>query len=361
MEFSTGTAPLMRPTDEVDVAGIALLLLSTLPLVIIDRFPRSGALCIYAAVAASAYFDYPVGFLSLSILVAAALAAAATSRLWAVLLAVIGAGDIALVQIVTPGGYSWIGLSVNAMITGMAAVLGMLIASHRDSSGLLAERAAELVRLRDALTREAVTQERLRIAREVHDVVGHALAAIALHARLAHRALERDDGAFAVQSMADVAELASGALAETRTAVGEIRAAEVAALRPQPSLDDLEELVERLRRSDLDIALDQRGTGPLPSPRVQAAAFRIVQESLSNVVKHARPAHVRISVERSPRDVRVEVRDDGRGADRDWQTGNGLLGMQERVSAVGGTLHVGPLPEGGWQVVASLPVTPPRS
>lgn len=358
-ELATATGPANQSTDGFTLVAVALVLLAALPLAVIDRFPRTAALCVFTVSGVAVLVSYPVGFVSFAVLVATSLGAAATSRRWGVVLGVLGACDIAFAWLMTPGGFSLVGLSVNVLLMGMAAVLGISIAGHREKSAVLADRAAQLERLRDALTREAVAQERLRIAREVHDVVGHALAAISLHARLAQRSLERDP-AVAAQSMTDIAALASDALAETRSAVGQIRAPD-AELHPQPTLDDLNDLVEQLRRTDVDIDLVEQGAGPVPAPLVQAAAFRIVQESLSNVVKHARPAHVHVRVDRSEGDVRLEVRDDGRGAPRDWQTGNGLLGMHERVSALGGTLDAGPAPDGGWWVVASLPVCPGRS
>jgi signal transduction histidine kinase len=122
-------------------------------------------------------------------------------------------------------------------------------------------------------------------------------------------------------------------------------------------LRDLRALVERLRAPDLEIVLDERWEGRAPAVVVQTAAFRIVQESLSNVVRHARAARVRIVVDHSDSELRVDVRDDGKGSNGPWEPGNGLLGMRERAEVLGGALEAGPAPDGGWRVVALLPTS----
>jgi signal transduction histidine kinase len=184
--------------------------------------------------------------------------------------------------------------------------------------------------------------------------VGLALAAITLHARVAQRQLARDRGT-ASQSLTDIAELASTALAETRGAVGSIRAGEPAELEPQPGLRDLDVLVQRLRSPELEIELRRTGSGPAPPAAVQAAAFRIVQESLSNAVKHARPARVTVDVDRQDGRLVLDVHDEGQRRRTPPGTGTGLLGMRERAASVGGEVDAGPAQGGGWHVTATLP------
>jgi signal transduction histidine kinase len=341
-------------TRSIDALGVALTLASTLPLLGVHRVPRTAAFISLAGLAVLYMAGYVVVFASLATLLTLALAAAHTARRDSVVIAAAGGVTVAAVVATGPGGSSVAGLVVNVAIFSMATLLGDAIRAQREAADRLAARAEELELLRDVATREAVASERLRIAREVHDVVGHALAAITLHARVAERQLLRAPGT-ASRSLADIAELAATALAETRGAVGSIRDGEPAALEPQPGLDDLEALVERLRSPELDIALRREGDGPAPPAAVQAAAFRIVQESLSNVLNHARPARVTVSVDRQPGRLLLEVLDEGRRREIAARNGSGLLGMRERAASVGGEVDAGPAPGGGWHVTASLP------
>jgi signal transduction histidine kinase len=342
---------------EGDVIGAALALFVTLPLAVCDRFPRGVPTVIFTAFLVAAGWGYAVQLAGFAVLMAVALGVAETPPRDGIAIAAAGAVTLVVAVFITPGAVTLMNLVGNVLLVLMAAALGTSIREHRELADALAERARELDALREARTREAVAQERLRIARDVHDAVGHALAAVTLHVRLAQRALNRDPAACA-QSLSDIAQLASGALAETRNAVGQIRAADDAALRPQRTLADLPELVDGVRVPGIDVVLEEQREGGAPALAVQATAFRIVQESLSNVVKHARPAHVRIRLESSETELRLEVRDDGKGVTGEWTPGNGLVGMRERAEAVGGTLEAGPAPDGGWRVVASLPISP---
>jgi signal transduction histidine kinase len=337
-----------------DVLGVVFTLVTTLPLMFVHRFPRTAAAATLIGLVTVYALGYVVAFGGLATLFALGLAAAHTPRRDALVIAGAGAISVGTVITVAPPGTTVAGLVANVTLFTIAALFGDSIRAQRDQARRLAARAEELETLRDVATREAVASERLRIAREVHDVVGHALAAITLHARVAQRQLGRDPGT-AKQSLDDIAELASTALAETRGAVGSIRVGEPAELAPQPGLSDLDELVERLRSPDLEIALHRAGDGPAPSAAVQAAAFRIVQESLSNALNHARPARVTVSVDRRPGQLVLEVHDEGHRRARPVRNGTGLLGMRERAASVGGEVDAGPAPDGGWHVTATLP------
>jgi signal transduction histidine kinase len=201
----------------------------------------------------------------------------------------------------------------------------------------------------------ALAEDRMRIAREVHDVVGHSLVGIALQARAARRRLDRDP-AKALAAIDEIDALAASALAETRRAVGVIRAGEPE-MAPQPTLDGLDELVGRLEADDVHVRLEREAADGVPV-LVQSTAFRIVQEALSNVVKHARPASAVVTVRRAGDALAVEVRDDGAAARVANGGGHGLQGMRERAELCGGTLEAGPAPEGGWLVSARLPIHP---
>jgi signal transduction histidine kinase len=253
----------------------------------------------------------------------------------------------------------------NGSLVVIAAIAGLSARSKRSSaiqlehhSRELEQRSRELEELRAAENREIVAQERLRIAREVHDVVGHALAAIALHARVGTRRVSRDPSGTA-RSLEEITELAASALAETRDAVGQLRTTDGADLQPHRSLEDLDELVAAFRASDVTVSLRREGEGPPVPTLVQSAAYRIVQESLSNVARHVRPpATATVLLRREPQALLVDVSDDGNARARPGVPGHGLVGMRERASGLGGTLEAGPGPDGGWRVQANLPTGP---
>jgi signal transduction histidine kinase len=217
-----------------------------------------------------------------------------------------------------------------------SAVLALLVGD------LLREMRAQERRLAEL----AVSEDRMRIAREVHDAVGHSLAGITLQARAGRRRPER-----AARSLEDIDTLATSALAETRQAIGAIRDPEPL---PEPRLDRLAELARAVEGPDVHVRVEVEARDVPPA--VQATAYRIVQESLSNVAKHARPATAVVSVRQHDGVLDVEVSDDG-ARTHTPNGGHGLQGMRERAELCGGTLEAGPAPAGGWVVRASLPVS----
>jgi signal transduction histidine kinase len=268
-----------------------------------------------------------------------------------------GVAGIALAPALAPSASPLASTLANGLLVAVSVMAGLSARAQRSYAIQLEHHSRELEELRATEMREVVAQERLRIAREVHDVVGHALAAIALHARVGTRRLGRDPESTA-RSLAEISELAASALAETREAVGQLRTNGDADLRPQRGLDDLDELVAALRAPDVSVTLRREGEGPPVPAVVQSAAYRIVQESLSNVARHARPANAAVLVRREPQALVVDVSDDGKAPVHQGVDGHGLLGMRERASALGGTLDAGPGPDGGWRVHATLPTGP---
>ncbi|MET7968615.1 sensor histidine kinase [Micromonospora sp. NPDC005305] len=201
-------------------------------------------------------------------------------------------------------------------------------------------------------TERAVQEERLRIAREVHDIVAHGMGLIAVQAAVAnHVAEERPQQAR--ESLRVIESTSRGALAELRRVLGTLRPEPD--LEPIPGLADLRSLVERTRAAGVPVDLRLRGAAEVPEG-VGLAVFRIVQESLTNVVKHAGRARCRVEVTLSPGEVRIEVRDDGNPPPgRRDPAGQGLLGMRERVALYGGEFHAGPSDGAGYVVLATLP------
>jgi signal transduction histidine kinase len=210
--------------------------------------------------------------------------------------------------------------------------------------------------LRAAEAGEAAARERVRIARDVHDVVGNDLSAIAVQAG-AGRTLVDADPDEARATFDRIAQMAREALAQTRAAVRGMRDAggdEDAATGPR--LADLDTLLDAVRASGVDVRVLRRPPDDALSADVQAATFRIVQEALTNVARYARPSRAVVSIHVTNGEAFVDVTDDGARVTGPIGTGSGITGMRERAALAGGRLDAGPSPDGlGWRVHAILP------
>jgi len=220
-------------------------------------------------------------------------------------------------------------------------------------------RASRLEHERGQSERRAVAEERTRIAREMHDIVGHSLSVMTVQAAAVRRLLtvaqtrERE-------ALLAVEETGREALAEMRRLVTVLRDPDDgASLTPPPGLDQLPALLEHTRTCGLPVELTTEGTPLRLPPAVDLAAYRVVQEGLTNAIRHADAASAQVHVRYGRHHLEVEITDDGRGVpDRggDGEVSHGLAGMRERVDASQGTLEAGPLPEGGYRLSALLPV-----
>jgi signal transduction histidine kinase len=250
----------------------------------------------------------------------------------------------------------WQALGRTALIGG-AFFFGDAVRSRAETLQALHERAERAESEREARAEQAVAEERTRIARDVHDVVAHALSVMVIQSNAAQRLVGVDPVA-AGDAMREVTDTGRATLAEMRRIVGTLAAHdETADYRPQPQLADITELVERVRAGGCDVRLSQDDDLPAVSPGRQLAAYRIVQESLTNVLKHAGQALVTVDIDHVDGELHVAVRDDGRGASATSDgRGRGLLGMRERVDAVGGSLDAGPRVGGGFAVHARIPL-----
>jgi signal transduction histidine kinase len=220
------------------------------------------------------------------------------------------------------------------------------------------ERAAEAVRMREGEARRRASEERLRIAQELHDALGHHLSLINVQAGVALHVNEElpHEVRGALSAIKDASK---EGLSELRSVLEILRQdGERAPRSPTSTLDRVEDLIGQARAAGLQVALSIDGTSrPLPFG-VDVAAFRIVQEALTNVARHAGRAAATVRIEYGDRDLVVEVDDDGRGttAINGDGGGKGILGMRERAAALGGELDAGPRPEGGYRVRARLPL-----
>ncbi|GAA3524560.1 two-component sensor histidine kinase [Aeromicrobium flavum] len=232
---------------------------------------------------------------------------------------------------------------------------GRLVLAHARQSEQLAEQGRRLVEEQRQVAERAVADERRRIARELHDVIAHAVSVMVVQAGAARELVGSDDVA-ADAALDEVQRAGRGALTETGRLLGLLRAEEDCEVTPQPSVDDVARLVEDFRGSGLDVSLAMRGsTAGLPAA-LELSVFRIVEEGLTNALKHAPGARVHIDVRRENDAVEVAITSDGGGPRVAPSGGHGLVGMRERVAMFGGSLSTGPTDTGGYLVDARLPV-----
>ncbi|MFG2562792.1 sensor histidine kinase [Streptomyces sp. NPDC048496] len=245
--------------------------------------------------------------------------------------------------------------------TGMAGAAGDAVRSRRAFVDAIRERAERAERTREEEARRRVAEERLRIARDLHDIVAHHIALVNVQAGVAAHVMDKRPDQ-AKEALAHVREASRSALGELRATVGLLRQSgdPEAPTEPAPGLAVLDELVETVRRAGLPVevaCVDRRP--PLPAA-VDLAAYRVIQEALTNVRKHAGPgAKAEVSVVRVGATAEVTVLDNGTGSPEGAGAdggGHGLLGMRERVTALGGILTAGPRYGGGFRVHAILPV-----
>src|SRR6476469_1455164 len=246
----------------------------------------------------------------------------------------------------TPTDVPWIG-----MLLLLPGVLGILFGSR---TRRLREVEARALRL-ELERREAIAEERSRIARELHDVIAHSVSVMTVQAGAAEEMLKVDPTR-AVEPVRAVQETGRQALVEMKRLVGVLREDdEEIGLAPQPGLADIERLVEQVRGAGLRVELRIEGERrPVPIG-VDLSAYRVVQEALTNALKHARNASAVVTIRYGESDLAVEVTDDGRPG-VDSAGGHGLIGMRERVGIFGGTFSAGPSESGGFAVRALLPL-----
>jgi signal transduction histidine kinase len=238
-----------------------------------------------------------------------------------------------------------------------AYFLGTSVRNRRAYLGALVERADRAELERDQQARLAATAERTRIARELHDIVAHSLTVVVTLAEAASAASATDPAA-ARDAMGQVATTGRSALGEMRRLLGVLREDdEPVDLAPAPGLDGLDGLVSGARAAGLPVRLTVAGRPSPLSAALDATAHRIVQESLTNVLKHAvEPSSVEVLVRWEDEALVLQVSDDGRFAAATGETGHGLTGMRERVAIFGGELSAGPVASSGWRVRATVPV-----
>jgi signal transduction histidine kinase len=247
----------------------------------------------------------------------------------------------------------------SAVVITAGWVIGVAVRAQRAYTAGLREQAERRTREQLAEGRRALTEERLRIARELHDVVAHSLSLIAVQAGVGHYvAGARPDEA--ARALASIEATSRGALREMRRLLGVLRDDSAGAdLAPAHGLADVGQLITGTADAGVRVQLEVRGAQRPVPPGVDLAAYRIIQEALTNVVKHARTTASRVTVIYEDDAIGLDITDDGHGARADAvaaTVGHGIAGMRERASLFGGELHAGPLPGRGFRVAARLPL-----
>jgi signal transduction histidine kinase len=240
---------------------------------------------------------------------------------------------------------------------------GRTIRNHTILARELAEKAERAQHARAEDERRAIAVERSRIARELHDVLAHNLSVMVVQASAARRVLDKNPEK-AIEAAALIEHTGREALAEIRHLFGPVRHGEGEDLSGPPSIARLDELARRARAAGLHVELRASGDRVDLPPGIDLTAYRIVQEALTNTIKHAAGAHARVTVSYEPNEVVLSVEDDGEGPREDYELseaggGHGLVGMRERAALYGGLVQAGRRRGGGFAVHARLPTRPP--
>jgi signal transduction histidine kinase len=359
------TLALQRAADDatwrdVDALAVGLVLLMTVPAVSCRRAPIASAVTALTAALSAAALGYPPTSGWFSALLIAAAAVYLTDRRRAVALAAFTlVGDVlASFTAADAAGerLSAFQLVANVCVIGVPLLLADLLREQRRLLAQVRDQSGRLAQLRAAEAGEAAARERVRIARDVHDVVGNDLSAISVQAG-AGRVLVDADPDEARATFDRIAQMAREALVQTRAAVRGMRdAGGGKAAGAGPRLADLDTLLDAVRASGVDVRVLRRPPDAALTADVQAATFRIVQEALTNVARYARPARAVVSIHVTNGEAFVDVTDDGARRTGPIGTGSGITGMRERAALAGGRLDAGPSPDGlGWRVHAVLP------
>ena len=351
----------MPDLRRADLLGVSLALLSSVPLVWRRRYPMEVMGLVGFSSVALEVLNYP-GAGGTTVLVALYTVAAIADRRQS--LQVLGVTAAAIVVVL---GANWDDLTVidvvaNYLVFGTAWILGDNVRTRRKYVAELEDKAVRLEAEREVQAKRATADERTRIARELHDVVAHSVSVMTVQAGAARRLLDRSEADPQVrEAMATVEATGREALTELRRAIGVLREdGEDPGVAPQPAVADIPALVARAREAGLSVELEMEGEPRTLPSGVDLSAYRIVQEALTNALKHAGPARAVVRVCYGEEAVEVQVIDDGRGAAADPAPlggGNGLVGMRERVAMLEGDLQAGPRTGGGYEVKARLPLS----
>jgi signal transduction histidine kinase len=344
----------VEPTPLAIVTTIA----TCMPIMFRRRYPLGALMVGCLAVVGHILADFPEGSLPLAVLLLVYSLAASTSARRSIIglgivwlsLVVLGLSDAPALGV---GGVVY-----NMFLYGISWAVGFAVSSRRAATGARLREAEERANVERQQAGRMLAEERLRIAQELHDVVAHSMSVIAVQAGVgAHVLTDRPEEAR--KALEAIAATSRGTLAEMRRLLGVLRGDDGERTQPPaPGIADLADLVAEVRAAGVPVSLSMEGTNEISGSGVELSAYRVVQEALTNVIKHAgQPTRVDVNVCRWPGSLTVEVIDNGRGAAA-MNVGpgaHGLVGMRERVELWGGHLTVGPADGGGYRVKAELP------
>jgi signal transduction histidine kinase len=352
--------------NELSTAEIAANIVIAVGVGVLLVFRRRIPLLLLTLMFATALLEPLAGesgsgeFFGLFVLVAIYTAAAHTEgrRMW-----LAGAMTAALgivVAITDPESLNVSAVIFFGMLFGVPWTVGRMVHHRRKREIALEERADALEREQEQRARAAVAEERQRIARELHDVVAHAISVIVVQARGGRRMLDAEP-AEARGAFDTIERTGQEALGEMRRLLGLLReSADELALAPQPTLARLDDLVGQVRDAGLPVELSIEGEPTELPPGVDLSAYRIVQEALTNALKHAGPATARVIVRYQGDNLELEIADDGSGSTATNGAGHGLVGIKERVAMLGGEVETGGAASGGYAVRVRLPYASER-
>ncbi len=348
-----------------DVFGLTLIIGQTIAFTGRRRAPLRSMIVVVAFTVVFWVADYPSNFDALSLFaVYSATAHASVDRriVWRTVGSVVALlTTIAIVGVLVPSeelpAAAVLGI---ATIHLTAAVAGEFVYDRRRRLLELEERAIRAETEHELVTRQAVLDERSRIARDLHDVVAHGMSVMVVQAGAAERLVTSEPDR-ATEALEQIQLAGREALTEMRRMLGVLRGeTDEMELMPQPTMNDLDRVVRHCVDSGIPTELKIEGIRPARAVAAEVTSYRIVQEALTNVIRHAgRPARAAVKVTYAPEQIRVEITDDGAGATDDilrTSVGHGLIGMRERVDLFHGALHAGPRPGGGFRVSATIPL-----
>jgi signal transduction histidine kinase len=370
-----------RPLADLGNTGYLLLVVSGLVLVVRRRWPVP--VFATAALVSLAYFtiEFPDGPGWIGLFVALYTLTAYGDGRRSLLIAGAGISVLAIGWLVAAAdiepraALGWVFFRIGASV--MAAALGESVRSRRVIAAEAEERAERAERTREEEARSRVDAERLRIAREVHDTVAHAIAIINVQAGVTAHVLDKRPER-ARETLVTIEQTSAQALHEMRAILGVLRDSDNGRV-PQPGLEQIDELTSMARDAGLDVKLEVSPPAAPPPSAVSSAAYRILQESVTNVIRHVGRTRVTVAIEYGIDVLEVRVADDGLRDTADGDTagrgaptapgggavtagsadpGRGIVGMRERCELLGGELSAGPRPGGGYEVKARLPLAP---
>lgn len=341
------------------LTAVIVVPLLTLPFAARRRRPLSSAALVLGIVAVESVIwgGAEATTLFLALIIAVYSAAANANRRWLVLVGGLVAGAIHLVT--DPRAHVGSDVVWTGGILVVAWLFGLAVHGRQRELHSLTNETVRLAADRELHAMEAVADERLRVARELHDVVAHAVSVVVVQSQAGQSLVGRDDER-ARASLVAIEDTARAALVEMRRLLGMLRDDDAHVLAPQPGLTRLDDLIAGVREAGLAVFLEVDGDPVALAPGVDLSAYRIVQEGLTNALKHSEASSARVRVEYGLQRIQLTVEDDGPTTARPLAAANGgrgLAGMRERVALYGGRVESGPAEAGGWRLQATLPLT----